>query len=366
MTRVYVLVFVALGALAAATTALDRLYATARLDRAHRAYADGERLAAAGQRDAAIARYRNALVLSRDNADYTLALALTLLDERRYGEAENYLRDLLAAQPTNGPANRGLARVSARLGRLDDARIFYNRAIYGYWPSRARDERLATRFELVDLLRTADNRRELLAALLELDAEIDASDTATHLRVVDAYVAAGAADEAAALLTRMVGVHPRDARLWARLGEVEVARQHVADGARALARALRLGDTDDSVRAALARAQHVLAFDPTVPGLRSAERRRRQRALLAGVFAAFEHCRVSVEPGTPLAATLAEADRRRAAARRPAGDEPDDAEFALELWQALTAAGCAAEGPDAEALASVLQRITPAAEPATP
>ena len=127
-----------------------------------------------GYHKQAIEHYREALTYSRDNVDYQLGLALALYDMERYKEAENRLTDLRQDHPTLAVVNRLLARIAAREGRVDEAVGYYRTAIFGQWPRDPEENRLATRFELVGLLRAHGENMRAVSELLDLMREAPA------------------------------------------------------------------------------------------------------------------------------------------------------------------------------------------------
>jgi predicted Zn-dependent protease len=139
--------FVVLGiaALAATAITLTRYYHAARKAHAEVHQARGEAEAAAGDVPGAIVELRAALALNRHAPDYVLTLATTLLDANRPREAEPYLDEVIAADPTSGPANRARARAAQALGRPDADR-YYQRAYFGAWPLEMQSARLAVGF----------------------------------------------------------------------------------------------------------------------------------------------------------------------------------------------------------------------------
>ncbi|MEZ5364674.1 MAG: tetratricopeptide repeat protein [Bryobacterales bacterium] len=145
-------VFIVMLALMAGAAAYNRAFDQERLKRAHEHYLLGRTLADYGYYDRAIDQFSDALIYQRDNFDYRLGLALALFHGKRYQEAEYQLLELRSQQPTDATANRLLARLAARGGRFSQAANYYRTAIYGRWPRNTEQNRLATRFELVDLL----------------------------------------------------------------------------------------------------------------------------------------------------------------------------------------------------------------------
>jgi CIC family chloride channel protein len=146
-----------LGGLLAATMTLVILigflnyyFRAERSGRALRAYRAGNELMQKERYDEAIEQYRNALSVFH-NSENRLALSLALLKAGNQNEAEIYLKEVLAAMPQSGPANRGLAQIYAQRSQIAKAAQYYQRAIDGVWPDRADENRAETRMELARL-----------------------------------------------------------------------------------------------------------------------------------------------------------------------------------------------------------------------
>jgi predicted Zn-dependent protease len=135
-------------------------------------FARGETAARQGDRDAALADFRNAVAANRAATPYQLALARSLADTGHDDEAEQILLRLRDGEPDDIEVNYRLARIAARAGRLDDARRYYNHALYGIDRTGVPPERYAIRVELVGFLLDHDDldaaQDELNALLREL------------------------------------------------------------------------------------------------------------------------------------------------------------------------------------------------------
>jgi tetratricopeptide (TPR) repeat protein len=343
------------GAAALLGSVHDRVRGSRTAGHLHRA----EALSAAGNLDRAIAEYHAALALERGNRAARRGLALTLLSLQRWAEAESYLRDLLREDPTDGVLNRALARVHAARGRDGDARAAYQRAIYGQWPDGAVEERIATRFELVDYLRRADARAEAVAELLTLKAELPPGQIAAARRVAVLLAGEGQLAPAIDLLTASVVTAPRDPQLLAHLAELQANAGRPLDARATLRRAVALEPDQPDLAERLAVIDHVVALDPTLPRLRLVTRSRRARLLLAAVLEGTRACDENPPPEVAEARSEAAKRMRR---RTPRTAEAADEEIALaaRLWTA--ASECHSSTPEARAVAQVLQRIEASAE----
>ena len=110
-------------------------------------YEAGRSLTQQGRPAEAIAEYRAALSLSRGDSEYQLELALALLNEGNWNEAERHLQELLATDPTNAIPNWAMARIADRRNNLATAETFYHRALYGFWPPPSPPQSPTTRLE---------------------------------------------------------------------------------------------------------------------------------------------------------------------------------------------------------------------------
>ena len=139
----------------------------------------------------AIEHLNDAVSIERDNREYRLALADALLAAGRFGDAESTLDDLLQQDSTDGATNLMMARVMVREGKVTQGISYYHRAIYGRWTSKPAENRVAARFELVDLLVQQNDKEDLLAELLPLQEEAP-RDLATREKIGHLFIVAGA------------------------------------------------------------------------------------------------------------------------------------------------------------------------------
>lgn len=353
-------VVAALVLLSAATVSLRSVHEHAReeriqqhVDRGHQAIA-GDRLAAAAD------EFRAALTLDRDDVASGRALALTLLSLGRIEESESHLRELLRDNPTDGPLNRGLARVHVLGGRDAAARTAYQRAIYGEWPGDGVAERNATRFEFIEYLTKIGARDEVLPELLRLRAELPSGQTAAARRAANLLVEFGASDLAIETLRTTALTAPRDVELLAHLAELQADAGLVQDARGTLRMAVAIEPSRSDLGERLHIVNRILALDPTLPRLGLVTRTRRARLLLAQVVEGTQAC-----DGDPAVKALRDSARQRLRVRARADAEAaeEDLKLAAGLWAAAPA--CQASSVDARAIGQVLQRVTAAAEPGT-
>jgi tetratricopeptide (TPR) repeat protein len=350
--RLVALVIAALAGLAGATGVLASLHHVRRDALAESHFARGRALAGSGRPQEAVEEYRAALSVRRGQFDIERALALTLLSIGRLSEAESYLRDLLDRDPASGPLNRGLARIYARRGRVPEARAAYQRAVYGEWPGES-NERLDTRFELIDYLTTVKMHEEMLPELLRLKAELPPARTADARRVAALLVEAGAPDRAIELLRAASAEAPRDVELLAHLADVQAAATRSEEASVTLRRALVLAPGREDLIERAAVIDRVRSLDPTLPRLRLVTRTRRARLVLAAVYAHTRGCLEASAGAQPLLDDTAR--RLRLRARTDAEAAETDLALAVRLW--TSAPDCHGDTPEGRALTQVLDRV---------
>lgn len=317
MSRRVALVVFLIGVLFACTTLLARSYHEQRDGRARAHFERGRAFDARGEPGQALGEYRAALSLVRDSPEYGRALAHALVALGRYDEASTWAGELLRQAPTDGDINRTMARIARGRQRDEEARLYFQRAVYGEWPDDP-SGRIETRFELLDYLRDSGRQDEALAEMLRLKVELPAADT-THAR-------------------RLASLLMDDGRL--------------ADARDVLHGALEAAPRDPALRVQVAEADRTLALDPTLPGLRLAERNRRAARLLAAVWSHVGSCVEARDDLRDLATlTRAELERRS----RRAGDAEDQLALAGQLWNA--AASCQGSSPEQQAIARVLRAV---------
>jgi tetratricopeptide (TPR) repeat protein len=287
--RAYAVVLIGLALLFVLTVVVAGRFHDERERLAATQFERGRALARSGDPQRALVAYRTALALERNRPDVELALALALLDLGRAHEAVTYLADVLRADPTSGPANLARARAARAIGDLDDAEVFYQRAIYGAWPGDAASPRLDVRFELVELLLQRGHRQRAAGELTQIDADApDNVDVAARLGPL--FLQVGSADRAAAALRRVVAARPGDGGAWAALAAAELALGRLPAAVSAGQRALALRPDDGATSRLVETARLALELDPTARRLATAERERRARALVMLARAALLSC----------------------------------------------------------------------------
>jgi tetratricopeptide (TPR) repeat protein len=143
--------------------------------------------------------YKQALVLDAGSNDALTGLANIYMRGRRFPEAEDYLRKLLADQPDSAPAHIQLGRVLAAEGKTD-------------------------------------------AAIAELQAGIKLApeDEAVERDLADLYTTAGKHDLAEAAYRGLLTAHPNDAELHRTLGQTLLRQKKFVEAQQEFANAVKI------------------------------------------------------------------------------------------------------------------------------
>ncbi len=287
--RTLIFILIGLVVLFAATSTVAGWYERERVARARAAYVAGTKLAAEGRYEEAIDDFRSALTVSRESSEYRLALARSLMALGRRNEAAVQLREVLRAAPEEALPHLLLARIAAEEGRTQEAVYDYQRAIYGYWPSRPEANRLNAQWELVHLLAKTGQRTRVIGQLLGM-AEETVNDLDTQKQIAQMLIEYGAPAEAAAIARNVITRAPRDFEARSILGRAEMDLGEYALARDAFRRALLYNPQYEPARTGLATATEVLSLDPTQRGLSASERLRRSRELVTRALSDLEQC----------------------------------------------------------------------------
>src|SRR5690349_16299828 len=117
----------------ALTFSVNRLYAEKRRSLSAYWFQQGQLELEEDRPQNAIPDLRTALLYSHENRRYVFMLARALAAANRVPEARSYLLNLLEEEPGYGPINLELARLAAKDNDPNQARRYFNGAIYGAW-----------------------------------------------------------------------------------------------------------------------------------------------------------------------------------------------------------------------------------------
>jgi tetratricopeptide (TPR) repeat protein len=337
-------------------TALARVDIRGRKSYAAREFRTGEQLLAQAKTEQAIEHLRTASMLDDDNSGYATALAQAILADGRPRDAEQLLLPLLERNPTDGAANLAMARVLAQEGRIEEAKSYYHRAIYGVWPGGAHENRTEARFELIDLLARTNARQELLAELLPIQDD-SANTPAQRMKIAHLFVVAGSPSRAVAIFRELLRRNKPDADAYVGLAEAALSLGDFATARADLIAAQKL-TPDDSTKyqGRIALADSVIALDPTQLGLSQPEQYRRARNLVQMTLKSARSCLAAQAPQVGVALDSASAFLVSPA---PSDGRASSIQQALSVAQSLWGlqrTRCAAAPPDG-VLALIQNRI---------
>ena len=207
------------------------------------AYSEAEELSARGQREAALAKYREALAVNPRSVTVRLSVANSLLDLGRFHESGEEFAALSAQHPDDPAYVQGLARCLAGEGKGKEALGLLSAAV-----AKAPEEALL-REELGAALLDAGRAEE---AEKELRRVVDASPrrVAPRLTLAAALAALGRLGEAASAYIRVLELSPRSlegqkaARALGPLGDRMLAREDLPEARAAYRAALEQGGAE--------------------------------------------------------------------------------------------------------------------------
>jgi tetratricopeptide (TPR) repeat protein len=327
------LIVSALFLLSSAAGILGGRYWVTRANLAHEEFERARGLNAQGQHDDALRHLRVAFHLEHHNREYQMALILTLIELERFDEARLQLDDILKADPTNAPANLLLARIAASdpALQMDTAVQYYQRAIYGLWPSEPVRNRIDTRFELANMLAGEGRVEELRAELIVLAADVR-DDVAQLLQVGYLMLFAKSPGQAETVFLRAIGQAPRNAEALAGLGRAQLETGNFPGSEQAFLRAARYNPENAEIRRQLAVVQSIRAMNPKRRGLGIYLAADRARGLVSRTHQRIEVCAEEASLPADAVADLEAAATRLNERRRGAPTmESVDADIALAI-----------------------------------
>lgn len=330
-------------------SALARVDLRGRRAYAAREFAAGERLIAAKKLSGGIERLRTATMLDATNTSYGTALAEAMMTAGKPQQAADMLSQLLERDATDGPANLAMARSLAVNKRVETAKSYYHRAIYGIWPPGSDTLRNGARFELIELLGKMGARQELLAELLPIE-EDSSSDMATRKRIARHFMAAGSPARAVSIFRSVLHRNPRDTASYIGLADAAMTLGDYRSAQTNLLSAQKLAPDDSTVAQRIALTDSTIALDPTQRGLSLDQQAQRSRRVLQLTLASVRGC--LGRQGSPLAEAVDSSAQNLVA--RPGSIEQTLA-LAQQLW-GLRRTHCATE-PGPNPLSLVQDRI---------
>lgn len=347
--------------LAALDVFLERAERAEMAAQAEQAYQQGSRLLEAGRADDAVEALRRAHAIERKNATYELQLIAAMTAAGKTEEAEPLMNEVLDIDRNAGPANLVAARLKLKQGKIVDAEAYYHRAIYGTWPQDAVAHRIAARLELIELLISKNQKQNLLAELLSLQADAK-SDPAIQLRLARWFLAAGSPGRAADAYRELIRQDANDADDYAGLGEAELEQGAYRAAHNAFASAAARKKRDSAIRAKLQLAAMLAGLDPTPRQLSSAQKYQRSLYILEWAQQDLEKC-IQTRAAAPSAEQQALLERAKQAMDQQSPPQPSnevsDAMLSLAagIWQARLNCN-AAIASDEEPLRLLMAKMT--------
>lgn len=356
-----------LGTFGLAVLAIVGLFAVdmflARAERAEsiveavRLFGQGQILLQRGQPAKAIDSIEQAIAIDRGNRDYRRALAEAQLAAGRTADARATLTELLMSDPSDGLPSLIMARMLVKEDRVAEAVSYFHRAIYGHWQERAAEERLRTRFELIDLLARHNSKEDLLAELLPIQEQAP-RDLATRTRIGRLFLLAGSPARAADVFRGILHDAPSNSDAYTSLGKADFAQGNYRMAQRHFQTALRLTPGNQAARQYLEVCSELLILDPTMRGLGAAERFRRSIRLIGLVLDETNHC-IGPSPSPDVQGLLEKAGKTLKAhvsVSRQAEVSEINLDLAEQLWQ-IRKKECKVTPPPDTPLRLVLARL---------
>lgn len=177
----------------------------------------GESDLSAGRTAEAMKDFQVALTYSRDNFNYELSLAQTLVTLRRTEEARVYLINLWQRQPENGPVNLQLARIFASKNDVSQALRYYHNAIYAVWSGNPEAQQLSARLELVRFLLDSRSFNQAEAELIAVGRNLP-EDASLQMEIGDLFMRVPDYDRAFVLYRQALKFDRRNPDALARVG----------------------------------------------------------------------------------------------------------------------------------------------------
>lgn len=310
---------------------LERIESAELHSEAQGLYDQGTKLLTAGNSTGAVEPLHRAYTLVRENRQYQLAYAESMIGAGQLENAGTLLNDVSRRASNDGQTNLLLARLARARHDFADETEYYHRAIYGGWPRDAAAHVSEARLEWIRELAglaVADpsDRKLMLGELLPLEVETQDFDvlkqTAHYLRI------AGAPARAIELYRTLLVTHRYDPELLKGLSQAEAEVGDYQAAQNTLGRALDLNPDDASIQHDMTLVSDLSAIDPTSRRLPSRTKYERSARILALV-------RDSVRACGSQQAQLADADRTLNLQRPDTSNEAAERvlQMAQDIWR---------------------------------
>lgn len=312
----------------------------------------GQERLAAGDTAGAITALRHAAAMDGEDRRAQLELASAYRAAGEYDAGRAVLRELRDRYPDDAEVSLRLATLEAQTGQIEEAIRHYQATLLALWGPEQLERRRQLRGQYIAFLLERDQAARALSETLLLAGEIT-DDVASHLHVGELFLRAGDPDRALVQFEAALELEPRHQAALARAGDAAFQAGSFRLAQRYLARA---GD-DARTRELRPLVETIVALDPLLPGLSTAERHRRVLTAAARLSGELEACRKErCDAGDPQCAALEglvkELDATRGSLRRRrASDESVDAGLStVTAISARVSATCGAGGTVTRAL----------------
>ena len=234
----------------------------------------GEFALRAGEAGVAINFFRSSLSFKREYPAALLNLAESLIAENRVDEAESYLHTLWDRQPQDGTINLELARLAARRHQPADALRYYHNAVYGIWTNDAVQNRIATRFELINFLLQQNASTQAESELIAMQAGLP-PDSPLRTKVAQLFFKIGDYRSAESEFLQALKLDRNNEAAAAGAGKAAFRLGHYRTAILYLDAAMAKAPSDQQTRNMLDTARLVLEDDPFLRNLSALERQER-------------------------------------------------------------------------------------------
>lgn len=300
-------------------------------------YRQGHQRLQEGRAAEAVDLLRQSNSMDRDIRAHQLEYVAALLAARKIGEANTTIRGVLEADPNDGQANLEASRIKVAENRINDARAYYHRAIYGVWPENPQAHRLEARLELVRWLAKRGEKEELLAELLPIEAEAQGNALILN-EVARLFETAGSPTRAAAVYHQLIEKNPDEIEAYAGLGRVELAQGEYHSALAAFIDADGRSPGNQELQHDIELSKTLASIDPTPRHMSSSEKFARSTEILKLARDALNECLGGIRQGPPNSQEQMVEDVDAMLAQRPpthVTNELAEARLALaaQLWQ---------------------------------